>query len=721
MRRKRALLIGSALLTAIVMGLPGVPAVADGPADDVPSVTVPPATVQETGAPAWQGGGLALDQGRLFVGTDSIYPPVYGSPADDVTAADVSVAADGTPSVGAFDFADILNGYINDEGRTIPCTGDCRRLTASGWAHVTHTGMGSDSYDTTQDMVAASGGYEVLRKGSPQRQYVFATRSSPGLLSEGDPVGAALWENTLWTAGTGAQQGTVTAAELPAMTPGQKVDVGATCAITDLQVVAHWIYWSCGPDAHAAVYDLASGRLTPVDSGYAMLGDGYLVTQDTAAATLRISYLPQSDGDALDTRDLADLPSRPGASADQRGLYWTVDRFGGGAAVITADGGIRVMMPRVTTTGMTLVPGAMEKVANERLPNPLWQPDFSMSKPASSWTLQIRDAAGSTVWTTSGGPVRGHLHGDDTYQNHWPNWIGRDSSGQLVPSGTYRWVFSATAADRASDTATISGQLEVKAVEFHSFGAQGSLVFTSPSGAAAGVVESDGRGGLPAPTARKLIPGWQAGDLAIPFGDILGYRCNDLLVRTPQGELKEWQGDCDDGFPIYPDGIRDYSLGTGWNQYTFLVSAGDETGDRRADLLAEDKNGDLWLYANNGKGGFDPRVKAGWSLSGYTMLVGGGDLDGDGIGDLLARDTSGNLWRWSGDGAGSWLPKEKIGTGFNTLTSLTGAGDITGDGKPDLVGRDASGNLWRRSGDGTGGVTGPVKIATDWQAVGGLY
>ncbi|MBM9506548.1 FG-GAP repeat domain-containing protein [Actinacidiphila acididurans] len=716
MRRRRTLLIGSGMMMALAAGLPGVPAMAAGPADDMPSVTVPPATVAGTGAPAWQNGGLALDQGRLFVGTD-VYDS-YDGTENWVSAADVSLGADGTPAVGTFERSELLD-YGNPDDGLVKCTAACRRLTATGWADDMNgmAAQGYASHDTDVSVVAAAGGYTVVRRGTPQRQYVLDARYShayPRQLRQSAPTAAALWENTLWTAGTGAQQGTVTATELPAMKPGRTVSVGADCAITDLQAVSHWIYWSCGPDGSAGVYDLAAGRLLPVESGYGMLADGYLVTQDAAGTKLRIGYLPQGAGGTVDTQDLADLPSRPGVAADQRGLYWTVDRFGGGTALIDADSGIRVLMPRATTSNLTMVPATVDTVTDQRGSAPYWWPDWSMSKPVSSWTLQVRSAAtGRVVWTTSGGPTRGHLPADARYD--YPNWIGRDASGALVPTGTYLWTFSATAADRPGDTAALTGQVSVKAVERHDYGRDGigDLIRVTPSGAAT-VLTGNGSGGFVL-SGKHSVAGWSSGYLAVPFGDIGGYRCNDTLVRLPSGELRIWQGDCGGGIPSYPPNIRSYSLGMGWNQYTALVAAGDQTGDNRVDLLAEDHKGDLWLYAQDGKGGFEPRRRVGWSLSGYTKLVGAGDLDGDGIGDLLATDRSGNLWRWSGTAGGGWHTRVKIGTGFATVTSLVGVGDITGDGRADLVGLDRNGYLWRWSGNGKGGLATMVKIATGWK------
>jgi hypothetical protein len=70
------------------------------------------------------------------------------------------------------------------------------------------------------------------------------------------------------------------------------------------------------------------------------------------------------------------------------------------------------------------------------------------------------------------------------------------------------------------------------------------------------------------------------------------------------------------------------------------------------------------------------------------------DFNGDGRADLLARDSSGVLWLYPGNGTGALLPRVKIGSGWNTMTALTGPGDLNGDGRADLLARDSSGVLW---------------------------
>ncbi|GHE97147.1 hypothetical protein GCM10014715_61790 [Streptomyces spiralis] len=102
----------------------------------------------------------------------------------------------------------------------------------------------------------------------------------------------------------------------------------------------------------------------------------------------------------------------------------------------------------------------------------------------------------------------------------------------------------------------------------------------------------------------------------------------------------------------------------------------------------------------------------------------GADLTGDGKADLVARDGSGVLWLYKGTGSASapYAARTKIGGGWNTYNSLTSAGDLTGDGKADLVARDGSGVLWLYK--GTGSASAPyaarTKIGGGWNAYNAL-
>jgi hypothetical protein len=214
--------------------------------------------------------------------------------------------------------------------------------------------------------------------------------------------------------------------------------------------------------------------------------------------------------------------------------------------------------------------------------------------------------------------------------------------------------------------------------------------------------------------------GWSASVRAIPFGDVNGDRCNDVLVRMADGSLRAYRPGC--GKAVTPS-TPYVSLGTGWNQYNVLTSPGDITGDMRADLITRNSStGAVYLHKGTSDGKLATRVKLYDDWRGYKKIVGVGDLNGDGHGDLVAQDASNELWRYNGTGTGKFASRTKVFDDWGAAYDVVvGVGDITRDGKADLVSRDTSGNLWRNSGNGNGSFSGRVKIATGWQGYKALF
>ncbi|MDX6356066.1 MAG: hypothetical protein QOF98_2969 [Streptomyces sp.] len=246
----------------------------------------------------------------------------------------------------------------------------------------------------------------------------------------------------------------------------------------------------------------------------------------------------------------------------------------------------------------------------------------------------------------------------------------------------------------------------------HDFGNDGiGDVVTMDTAGRLSIVPGDGHGGVD--SAHKVVAtGWPAKSYPIPFGDLNGDGCNDLLIRNAVGGLYRYLGTC--GQAITPDSPR-IALGTGFNQYSTLTSPGDLDGDGLADLLARDTAGTMWMYPNDGTG-LAPGSREATGQGGYTRIVGAGDLNGDGIGDVVAQDATGNLWRLLGNGKGGLNPRARIGTGLGSYNVIAVPGDLTGDGRPDLIGRDAAGRLFRWTGTANGLVTGRTQIATGWQS-----
>ncbi|MBT2368878.1 VCBS repeat-containing protein [Streptomyces sp. ISL-10] len=115
-------------------------------------------------------------------------------------------------------------------------------------------------------------------------------------------------------------------------------------------------------------------------------------------------------------------------------------------------------------------------------------------------------------------------------------------------------------------------------------------------------------------------------------------------------------------------------VGGGWQIYNQLTAGADLNGDGRPDLLARDTSGVLWLYKGTGSATapYATRVKvgAGWQI--YNQLSLTGDLTDDGKADAIARDTSGVLWLYKGTGSTTapFTTRTKIGSGWSIYNSV---------------------------------------------------
>lgn len=210
---------------------------------------------------------------------------------------------------------------------------------------------------------------------------------------------------------------------------------------------------------------------------------------------------------------------------------------------------------------------------------------------------------------------------------------------------------------------------------------------------------------VPTPVSAKPIPGFNADGT----GDVIG--------RTAPGDLYF--------YPAKVGGIgTPVKIASNWNVYRQVVSPGDVNGDGFADVLATDTAGSAIVFKGNGKGGWLPGstvVSRTWAA--YTDILTPGDWTGDGKPDLLARKTNGELWMVAGDGKGgfpgSW---RRVGTGWQGFSQVITPGDVTGDGKADLLGRTPGGKLYLYKGTGittgilSGMQPGVVIGSAGWQA-----
>jgi hypothetical protein len=194
--------------------------------------------------------------------------------------------------------------------------------------------------------------------------------------------------------------------------------------------------------------------------------------------------------------------------------------------------------------------------------------------------------------------------------------------------------------------------------------------------------------------------------------DLAGDANPDVLARDSSG--RQWvypmTQDLDTGAPKF--GSRAL-LGSGWQIYSAILSAGDLNGDGRGDILTRDTSGRLWRYDGRGGAKVAPRVQIGAGWNGYYPVA-TGDFNGDSRADIVARDGSGTLWLYPGNGRGGLTTRARLGTGWNTMSSIVGAGDFDYDNDADLLARDTGGTLWLYPGNGRGGFDARRKVGAGW-------
>ncbi|MBO1337374.1 FG-GAP-like repeat-containing protein [Streptomyces sp. VRA16 Mangrove soil] len=690
------------------------------------------------------GVGLTTAAPAGAVGADTVVPTdgVWGldlaggvlstvekAPNGDQEVTNRTVSADGA-TVGAVSrrgFAGTLANGTHAE--RVPCEapGGCVPLRATGNGNVGYYVVAADGTERAQVWTApnayamvsatsltggrfmdASGRFYVHAAASTGKEYAGAVnryRSEDVGLTRA-ATAAAVWGTRLWTPGSGA--GVVTSYDLKTKKTVTTVSTGAPCTVAELQVAGRWLYWNCGADGAAGVYDLTAQKNIAVPSGPALLGDGYLVQHDRTAGKLLLTDF--HTGTAQPARTVADLPA--GSTADQRRLTWAVDRFGGDIAYVGQDKAVHIVQSGVPSQplakiesdvdGPTVDPGGHDYGSTT------WHSTFQYSKPAS-WSFTLKDSLGRAVRTVTGSGAEADVA-----------WDGKTDAGTYAYNGAYTWTLTATAADGAGTSTTTGAVTLYGGLQgHHDQGGDrlGELLTLNSSGGLT-LHYGDGTGTF---VRKQSGSGWAAGTVAVPFGDMGSDRCADLLVRTPAGELRRYAGKC--GTSAYVPGSSHTSLGTGWNAYNVLTAPGDLTGDGRVDLLARKAStGDIYVFANDGHGKLlaGKKIRSAWTT--YTHIVGVGDLNGDGIGDVLARRKDGTVFRYDGAGDGTLKDRVTVFTAWGaTYNTLVGVGDITGDGKADLVVRDSSGNLYRNDGKGNGSFTSRTKIATGWNVYKGVF
>ncbi|MFD3657047.1 FG-GAP repeat domain-containing protein [Streptomyces sp. NPDC058620] len=636
------------------------------------------------------------------------------------------VTADAS-EVGAPAYMSYVGEYADGSHlKAVPCdAGSCIRLKGAGngrYGVVAVDGWGKETLqvwitknslhidDVTSgsvELVDLTGSYYVMNAGSPATQYVdgWLTYRSSNVRMTRSATAAGVWGTRLWTASSAT--GALTALDIVQKKVVETVATGAPCVIKEVRAVGRWVYWNCGPSGAAGVWDRTAGKSVAVPSGPALVGDGYLVRHDRTAGKLMLSDF--HTGAVAPPRPVADLPA--GNTADQRGLTWAVDKFGGDIAYLDAGHAAHVVPSGVPTQPLEKISADQDDAyldLKDSSGGQVWSSAWQLSKPAT-WTFTVKDGSGQPVRTMKGG---GGTEADLV-------WDGRTDTGAYTYSGTHTWSLTATARE-GSGTYTVKGTIGVSGGRqgfhdqaYHSYGdlltfnSNGTL--TQHFGQQGGVFSGKSSGA-----------GWPAGSVAIPFADTGSDRCAELLVRMPAGELRRYSGRCGGA---YTPSSSHASLGTGWQQYDVMTSTGDLNGDARPDLVTRQKStGDVYFHAGAAGGKFAARVRIGSALGKYARMTGVGDITGDGRADLLAHDRNGGLWRYDGLGTGRFAGRALVASDWGrSYNVVVGVGDITGDGRPDLVERDTSGRLFRNNGNGKGAFSSRTQIATGWHVYKGIF
>ncbi|MFE4792529.1 FG-GAP repeat domain-containing protein, partial [Streptomyces sp. NPDC056756] len=175
-----------------------------------------------------------------------------------------------------------------------------------------------------------------------------------------------------------------------------------------------------------------------------------------------------------------------------------------------------------------------------------------------------------------------------------------------------------------------------------------------------------------------------------------------LVGRSADGGLWDYKGTGKVAEPFKP--VDPVGETLDWNQYTALTRLGPVTIQSTGPgAVARDKAGVLWFYPMAGDGAiYEGRIRVGSGWNTYNTLVGVSDLTGDKKADLLARDAAGGLWLYAGTGVATkpFAAKVQVGRGWGGYDQLAGGVDLTADGKADLVARDKTGRLFLYEGTG---------------------
>ncbi|MFJ9810086.1 N-acetylmuramoyl-L-alanine amidase [Streptomyces sp. NPDC101158] len=426
---------------------------------------------------------------------------------------------------------------------------------------------------------------------------------------------------------------------------------------------------------------------------------GYLYTQpSTGAATLTDPYFSTLWSEGSNWANKV----RAGGTyvvAEAR-TDWTAIWYAGQKAWFQNPGGQYTVPVTGAPTQVRAKAGTTVKIYGRAFPETAAYTAAGLTAPTDSPDhLSKYGFPAGQAYPKAGPPVQG----DDWFGSAQKNVVGETRYLPIRYNHRLAWV-------KASDVEEVPGVAPVS----------GSGRYDVVARDGSGVLwQYQGTGSASAPflTRYRVGSGWGGYDVVSPTTALRADAVGDMVARDTTGTLWYYAAS---GSPSAPFKGRQ-RVGTGWKIYDRLLGVRDVTGDGRADLIARETSGLLWLYKGTGDPAapFATRTKIGGGWQVYDQLVSAGDATGDGRADLIARDTSGTLWLYKGTGNATtpYATRTRIGAGWQVYDRLAGPSDLTGDGRADLIARDRSGTLWLYK--GTGSASTPyatrTRVGAGWQ------
>ncbi|MFI6898771.1 FlgD immunoglobulin-like domain containing protein, partial [Streptomyces sp. NPDC050256] len=480
-------------------------------------------------------GGLAFSRGHLRVAygaASKLKTNVWDLGTSGNPVPGKPVAGDSVASIGGiwgnYDTGDDVILVQNAEGDVARGLGD------GGGTGVVEFGPAAKD----GSLVDVADRFVVYNSGGPSpKQYVGEL--GWGVRLTGPVRAAALAGRTLWRSTTKA--GEVTSYDLRAAKTVATVSVGAPCIPTELQAAGKWLYWSCGSSGPAGVYDTIAKKSVTVNGGDVLLGDGFTVRHDHSDGKLLLTDVTTGKS-AI--RTLASFPDA-GLSMDRR-VRWAVDEYTGMVAYTGQLDQVHVLGTGVAHSALVSVDEQVNGGIYLRDPGyETWLGSWRLSRPVAEWTVKILDTAGRTVRTLAGRDTRAVID---------VAWNGRTDKGAYASNGRFNYAVDATPAGGgvsvrlATGTSELGGGAAVPRDYSGGYGIPDGfgdlLAFTS-----AGVADFRGGTGDGTGTVHAKVSGfgWTGANsvtAAVPFGDVNGDRCNDVLVRVKSGELRAYKPSC---------------------------------------------------------------------------------------------------------------------------------------------------------------------------------